>query len=430
MNSATAGSGGGSSSSSDSDSGRGRGSSMTMTTTPNLYDEKEVMEEFISCYRHFRALWDNGSMDYLSKKKKEPGYQELLKILKRVNHDASVQDVKRKINSLRCCYRREIKKIQMSYDSYEPRLWWFHMMDFLKPVLNLSLSTTPTLTTTTTTTTSTSTPMLASTSTPLSRVKHSGSLDDSLDEASMHDEEIFAEPFQPEEDMLVIEGDGEVETEVLGDVDAEGLAETEPELEAEPQHQLRRLKIEHKYQPHSSAVNSSSSGNNNINSSSSSKYSHSHSHPHPYGAHQMQQQQQLQQQQPQQLQMRRSAALRRQRQRSSDFDGDADADADVDYDVDAGSSKKRRHLLMLEQRSAEHAESECDLIGKRMAAHFRNMRPDQRLFAERIISEVLVYGRMNRLSLDARFLPNGSADMLGHEEVVYGRGGGVRDEGK
>lgn len=150
----------------------------TMTTTPNLYDEKEVMEEFISCYRHFTALWDNNSMDYLSKKKKEPGYQELLKILKRVNRDASVQDVKRKINSLRCCYRREIKKIQLSYDeSYVPRLWWFHMMDFLKPVLNLDQT-------------------LSKSITRLSRVKResdgggvggvSRSLDDSLDEASMH----------------------------------------------------------------------------------------------------------------------------------------------------------------------------------------------------------------------------------------------------
>lgn len=149
-------------------------------TTPNLYDEKEVMKEFISCYRHFTALWDNNSMDYLSKKKKEPGYQELLKILKRVNRDASVQDVKRKINSLRCCYRREIKKIQLSYDSYEPRLWWFHMMYFLKPVLNLDQNMMST---------STATPISKSTmTTPSSRVKQESrrSLDDSLDEASMH----------------------------------------------------------------------------------------------------------------------------------------------------------------------------------------------------------------------------------------------------
>ncbi|EDV99919.1 GH12132 [Drosophila grimshawi] len=142
-----------------------------MTTMPHLYDDKDVMEEFISCYRHFTPLWDSSSMAYLSKKKKAAGYQQLLKILRRVNPEASIQDVKRKINSLRCCYRREIKKIQASYDSYEPRLWWFHMMDFIKPVLNLNLiATTP------------------PTPTPTSsRIKHERqSLDDSLDEASMH----------------------------------------------------------------------------------------------------------------------------------------------------------------------------------------------------------------------------------------------------
>lgn len=102
-----------------------------------LYDEPEIMEEFISCYQYFTALWDSSSPDYLSKQKKEPGYQELLKILRRVNSNCSIQDVKRKINSLRCCYRREFKKVQESVNGYQTRLWWFHLMDFLKPVLNI-----------------------------------------------------------------------------------------------------------------------------------------------------------------------------------------------------------------------------------------------------------------------------------------------------
>nr|XP_017030791.1 uncharacterized protein LOC108080517 isoform X3 [Drosophila kikkawai] len=106
-------------------------------TPVNLYDEREVMEEFISCYRHFTALWDSTSDDYLSKQKKEPGYRELLNILQRINGEASMHDVKRKINSLRCCYRRQIKKVQASQTGYKPRLWWYHLMDFLNPVLNI-----------------------------------------------------------------------------------------------------------------------------------------------------------------------------------------------------------------------------------------------------------------------------------------------------
>jgi len=76
-----------------------------------------------------------------------------------------------------------------------------------------------------------------------------------------------------------------------------------------------------------------------------------------------------------------------------------DRDRDRERDIERGRDRDR-------SRESE-SENECDLIGRRMATHFRHMRPDQRLFAERIISEVLVYGRMNRLSFEARFLPAG-----------------------
>ncbi|XP_032593877.1 uncharacterized protein LOC6565146 isoform X2 [Drosophila grimshawi] len=378
-----------------------------MTTMPHLYDDKDVMEEFISCYRHFTPLWDSSSMAYLSKKKKAAGYQQLLKILRRVNPEASIQDVKRKINSLRCCYRREIKKIQASYDSYEPRLWWFHMMDFIKPVLNLNLiATTP------------------PTPTPTSsRIKHERqSLDDSLDEASMHDEELFTKLFQPGDDMLVSEGDGDVEGVADADADDAGLdGEVEYETVNETRHKLD-LKMESKYQQQHSTSNNHNNNNNNNNSSSSRISAGKQSRLHPYQSGQQQQQLQAQS-----TSLRRSIALpqmQRRRRRSSTNDGDGDVDIDIDIDEDnnnnnsssrssaiaAAGKKRRRQMMLMEQQSAlqsEQTESECDLIGKRMAAHFRNMRPDQRLFAERIISEVLVFGRMNRLSLSARFLPNG-----------------------
>ncbi|XP_017052280.1 uncharacterized protein LOC108095624 isoform X2 [Drosophila ficusphila] len=73
--------------------------------------------------------------------------------------------------------------------------------------------------------------------------------------------------------------------------------------------------------------------------------------------------------------------------------------------------KRRRDETPIPERDMDdrdrerETEIECDLIGKRMATHFRQMKPDQRLFAERIISEVLVYGRMDRLSFEARFVP-------------------------
>ncbi|XP_017052281.1 uncharacterized protein LOC108095624 isoform X3 [Drosophila ficusphila] len=274
----------------------------------NLYDESEIMVEFISCYRHFTALWDSRSADYLSKQKKDPGYQELLKILRRVNGGCSLQDVKRKINSLRCCYRREIKKVHASSDiGYKPRLWWFHLMEFLNPVLNIK---------------------------PTIGVK-SESMDDSLDEASINDDDMYSEPFHTEDDGLRI--------------GAEPEGEPEPELDQEPEPETVDLKVEIT---------------------------------------------------PDDYQLEKSDSPGRER---------TSEERRIYYREPA--RKRRRDETPIPERDMDdrdrerETEIECDLIGKRMATHFRQMKPDQRLFAERIISEVLVYGRMDRLSFEARFVP-------------------------
>ncbi|KPU75200.1 uncharacterized protein Dana_GF21386, isoform C [Drosophila ananassae] len=308
-----------------------------------LYDEREVMEEFISCYRHFTALWDSTSVDYLSKFKKEPGYQELLKILRRLNGDSSVQDVKRKINSLRCCYRREIKKVQSSQNGYKPRLWWYHLMDFLKPVLHIQ--------------------------SPV-RVK-SESLDDSLDETSINDDDLFQDSFPIEEDALGMEGG-------VSEVDHDPDHEVDPEPDPDPESESGPGKMDN--YPNTSSVNIKSS---------------------PYSSHHRRIADKS---------VRIAPRIRRHSSNDSDY-GENDAKRGRSEDIPTERERERaRERVRDRERDRERerereCENECDLIGKRMAAHFRNMRPDQRLYAERIISEVLVYGRMNRLTMDARFHP-------------------------
>ncbi|XP_033243393.1 uncharacterized protein LOC108165467 isoform X4 [Drosophila miranda] len=325
----------------------------TSASTGILYDEKEVMEEFISCYRHFAALWDSSSSDYLSKTKKEPGYKELLKILRRINGDCTVQDVKRKINSLRCCYRRVLKKMQSSKYNYRPRLWWFNQMEFLKPVLNIG-------------------------SPPRANNNDDHHMDDSLDETSINDEDMFAEAFDTETDAL---GDPEPEP----DQDPEMIAADQTPIMLVP----LTLKTEEHSQSHSRdyqtlSPQSMTSNANGLYSYCPPKHRHgagsgSGRPPLPAGG----------------MMERAGRPVRRRSSTSHDDEYFQFVDGEP-------SSAKQRRV----ESSYDHAESECVLIGKRMAAHFRNMRPDQRLFAERIISEVLVYGRMNQLSMRARFVPN------------------------
>ncbi|SPP89454.1 uncharacterized protein LOC117590986 isoform X1 [Drosophila guanche] len=552
-------------------------------TTSILSDEKEVMEEFISCYRHFTALWDSSSSDYLSKKKKEPGYMELLKILRSINGECTVHDVKRKINSLRCCYRREIKKVHSSKNNYRPRLWWFNLMDFLKPVLNLrspphmddsldetsineeihrndvnddvssaldwggakgggthtSLMGTAQLRRTAVVrqqedSDDCNDDIMQHNSSPKAtnlqwqkffrlyrsmpqlwmtksrgyqdrllkaqsyhilleclrvidptanihtlkrkinnfrtsyrrelRKKYSSeneyvptlwyykeldflcevetgelqlemeldvdlpqlkSLDpqpeldpaaaappppapepDDIIALSMHEmnadliEELDNENDHPddmEKDDDMFAESFNTETDALGDPDPDPDPEPdeEPEMEAADQTPIMRISSTFKAEEHHS--------------------SHSHSHSHDYQTLSPQSMTSnangLYSGQPKhrkgfdsaavrhsQPDRRMSARARRPARRRST----TSQDEEYFHFVDGEPSPKQRRM----DNSYDHAESECVLIGKRMAAHFRNMRPDQRLFAERIISEVLVYGRMNQLSLRARFVPN------------------------
>ncbi|KAM8713523.1 hypothetical protein ACLKA7_013787 [Drosophila subpalustris] len=51
--------------------------------------------------------------------------------------DAAVEDVKKKINSLRASYRRELRKIALSETGkgeadYKPQIWYFDELDFLR----------------------------------------------------------------------------------------------------------------------------------------------------------------------------------------------------------------------------------------------------------------------------------------------------------
>ncbi|KAH8385015.1 hypothetical protein KR093_010040 [Drosophila rubida] len=346
----------------------------------------QFWQQFFRLYRSMPELWLANSKNYRNRKLKAQSYERLLQHLRHADPNSNIHMLKRKINNLRTSYRRELRKVleskalgQRQGDDYVPSLWYFNELDFLydeetgeaqtllEPEHEHELE-----------------------SEPQSDQQQQHGYEEAEGEEFVEDEDIFAESFQNEEDMLVIEGDADVE----GDADAD-VVQHEPIAEVMEQSVVGDgggggggggvLKVKNsKLYAHSS--NGSSNSNNNSNKHL----------------------------QPQRISSAATAQpTSRRRVRNFSYD-------DVDVYADPGEyeelalpehNKRRRqvmdqHQMIMAYRNAEHADSECDLIGQRMAAHFRNMRPDQRLFAERIISEVLVYGRMNRLSLDARFLPN------------------------
>ena len=99
---------------------------------------RKFLLEFIELYCSFPCVWKIKSREYSDRIKKDKAYEQLLTKLKEVDADATKEAVKKKIDSLRAGYRRELKKVNISKrsgagsdDVYIPNLWYFDDLSFL-----------------------------------------------------------------------------------------------------------------------------------------------------------------------------------------------------------------------------------------------------------------------------------------------------------
>ncbi|KAL4085314.1 hypothetical protein QTP88_027173 [Uroleucon formosanum] len=106
-----------------------------MATTKNI----EFWREFINLYRELPAVWKIKSDDYKSRDLKSECYVKLIDKLKELEPTADINCTKRKINTLRSNFRRELKKQINSRksgagsdDMYEPTVWYFNDLEFLR----------------------------------------------------------------------------------------------------------------------------------------------------------------------------------------------------------------------------------------------------------------------------------------------------------
>jgi len=102
-------------------------------------DNKAFWLEFIALYQPFPELWKIKSEVYKNRIKKDAAYEKLVEKMKEIDPQANRDLVRAKINSLRTSYSRELKKVKASQksgagtdDIYEPSLWYFNEIDFLR----------------------------------------------------------------------------------------------------------------------------------------------------------------------------------------------------------------------------------------------------------------------------------------------------------
>lgn len=98
---------------------------------------REFLTEFIDLYRQNECLWKIKSKDYSDKQKKNAAYNILVEKLKEVEPEANKDMIVKKINSMRTCFRKELKKYTTSLktgsgteDVYKPNLWYFDLLLF------------------------------------------------------------------------------------------------------------------------------------------------------------------------------------------------------------------------------------------------------------------------------------------------------------
>lgn len=103
-----------------------------------MSDKKAFIIDFIELYKSYSCLWKVKSAEYSDRNKKNSAYESLRQKLSEVDDNASIELVKKKVDNLRGCFRKELKKIKCSKTSgagaeevYHPRLWYFEHLLFL-----------------------------------------------------------------------------------------------------------------------------------------------------------------------------------------------------------------------------------------------------------------------------------------------------------
>ncbi|KAK4320874.1 hypothetical protein Pmani_008314 [Petrolisthes manimaculis] len=101
--------------------------------------ERKMMMEIIDVYRSLSALWKIKSDEYSDREKKADAYKILYGKYKEHYPNATLEEMKKKINTLRTNFRAELRKVERSEksgagteDIHVPRLWYFDAMLFLR----------------------------------------------------------------------------------------------------------------------------------------------------------------------------------------------------------------------------------------------------------------------------------------------------------
>lgn len=100
---------------------------------------KDLTELLITKYQEYENLYNVQHPSYVDRVKRSNALFEICTELKKVNKNITVEEIKKKIHTLRSQYVRELREYNNSKrsgvgadDVVEPKLWCFNQLGFLK----------------------------------------------------------------------------------------------------------------------------------------------------------------------------------------------------------------------------------------------------------------------------------------------------------
>lgn len=100
---------------------------------------REAVEILIETYKKHEVLYNSKLPTYMNKHSRKDALESVVREVKKVRSQTTVDDIKKKFMSLRTHYGHEMHKMEQSQRSgaaggsvYRPTVWWFSLMGFVK----------------------------------------------------------------------------------------------------------------------------------------------------------------------------------------------------------------------------------------------------------------------------------------------------------
>ncbi|XP_045773632.1 uncharacterized protein LOC123873022 [Maniola jurtina] len=110
---------------------------------------KQFISKFIEEFRKNSCLWNILHPEYKNKKSRMKAYNRLLKFSKAAEPNITIDEIKKKIQSMRASHRKERRKVAGSLlkatspkEFYVPKLWYYKELEFLNTQMEETFETT------------------------------------------------------------------------------------------------------------------------------------------------------------------------------------------------------------------------------------------------------------------------------------------------